>query len=1057
MSKPRVTFSKIAGPRPTRMILRERLFALMDQKRRAPALWVAGPAGSGKTTLVAGYLVQRKIPCLWYQIDSGDADIATFFYYMGLAAQRAAPRIRKALPLFTSEYGPGLSTFTLRFFEALFERLKRPSVLVLDNYQEVGADSPLHRVIRDAVTVVPEGFNLIVVSRGATPPVFARSKASGMLDELGWDDLALNVEETRALVEFITHRLSPGDLTAEMHRKTNGWAAGLLLLLKTKALQPISLGSDFSPEEVFGYFASEIFETVSEEVQRLLIETAFFPAMTGLMASEMTGLSHADEILGRLVRNHDFTEKRVNTATTYHYHSLFREFLLAQARKTCQASDLIRLEQRAAKLLAGAGQVEAAVSLFLESGDWPGAVEVILAHAQSLIFQGRHLTLEQWLNRLPGELVEQEPWLLYWQGASRIPTSPYDGISLFEAALPLFRQRQDPLGTALSLGGVVYANIYASMFRLLDPWIPELAALIRNAAPLDKEVEAQILACTMHAAAGRVPNHPDFGSWENLAYSLMKRETRNDTKILLLIPFLVRRILSGDLNRAALLFTEHQELFHGTNITPLNRITILDFEACFAWCAGKFARCRKAVADALKAATETGVHVVSFFVRGHGCAGALSTGDLKSAEGYLEDMEAELPHSGPWAKELFHTLSVWRFLLQGDSLQAVVHAESAVRFAGEVGEVRTEPIAHLGQALSLHMAGKSDEAADSLAHATELSIRAGANQVTYACHLAQAELALAKGDHDSGASALREAMSLGRQEGYVNAFYWRPEVMSRLCLEALEAEIESDYVIHLARERGLIPREPPIHLERWPWPLKIYTLGRFELVRDGDPLEFEVKAPRKMLSLIKVLVASGSKGLSESQLTDAIWPEAQGDLAHQAFATILHRLRQLLGSKKVLRLRKGHLSLDDHFCWTDAHAFESLVEKADAQEDMLGLQKAVRLYRGPFLGGEDCEPWAISYRERLRSKFLRATGKLGRLHERNGEYERAIEAYQMALETDDLAEELYHHLMLCYHALGRKAEALAVYVRCREILAKILGIKPSQQTQAIYERLRRET
>jgi DNA-binding SARP family transcriptional activator len=158
----------------------------------------------------------------------------------------------------------------------------------------------------------------------------------------------------------------------------------------------------------------------------------------------------------------------------------------------------------------------------------------------------------------------------------------------------------------------------------------------------------------------------------------------------------------------------------------------------------------------------------------------------------------------------------------------------------------------------------------------------------------------------------------------------------------------------------------------------------------------------------------------------------------------------------VIRLRKGHLRLDDRFCWTDAHAFEYLIEKADAQEDMPSLQKAVRLYGGPFLGDDDSEPWAISYRERLRSKFLRAIGKLGRLYEQKGEREKAVELYQIGLEVDGLAEQFYQRLMLCHYASGRKAEALAVYARCSETLTKILGIEPSPQTRTIYEALRRE-
>jgi len=45
-------------------------------------VWVAAPAGSGKTTLLASYVDARKVPCVWYQIDPGDADIGSFFFYL---------------------------------------------------------------------------------------------------------------------------------------------------------------------------------------------------------------------------------------------------------------------------------------------------------------------------------------------------------------------------------------------------------------------------------------------------------------------------------------------------------------------------------------------------------------------------------------------------------------------------------------------------------------------------------------------------------------------------------------------------------------------------------------------------------------------------------------------------------------------------------------------------------------------------------------------------------------------------------------------------------------
>src|SRR4030043_1130625 len=136
--------SKITRPILTGVFQRKRLFSLIDRLQKQPVVWVSGPPGCGKTTLVSSYLEARKIPCLWYQVDEGDADPATFFYYMGLAARKASPRKRKPLPLLTPEYLQGIITFTQRYFEDLYSRLKVPSVLVFDNYQEASAESSFH-------------------------------------------------------------------------------------------------------------------------------------------------------------------------------------------------------------------------------------------------------------------------------------------------------------------------------------------------------------------------------------------------------------------------------------------------------------------------------------------------------------------------------------------------------------------------------------------------------------------------------------------------------------------------------------------------------------------------------------------------------------------------------------------------------------------------------------------------------------------------------------------------------------------------------------------------
>src|SRR3972149_5591795 len=95
--------AKLTQPSPAGVFPRYRLFRLIDQKRFHPVTWITGPPGSGKTALVATYLSARKFPCLWYQVDKGDGDIASFFYYLSLAALKASPRIKQPLPLLTPE------------------------------------------------------------------------------------------------------------------------------------------------------------------------------------------------------------------------------------------------------------------------------------------------------------------------------------------------------------------------------------------------------------------------------------------------------------------------------------------------------------------------------------------------------------------------------------------------------------------------------------------------------------------------------------------------------------------------------------------------------------------------------------------------------------------------------------------------------------------------------------------------------------------------------------------------------------------------------------------
>jgi LuxR family transcriptional regulator, maltose regulon positive regulatory protein len=116
-------------------------------------------------------------------------------------------------------------------------------------------------------------------------------------------------------------------------------------------------------------------------------------------------------------------------------------------------------------------------------------------------------------------------------------------------------------------------------------------------------------------------------------------------------------------------------------------------------------------------------------------------------------------------------------------------------------------------------------------------------------------------------------------------------------------------------------------------------------------------------------------------------------------------------------------------------------------------QKALDLYQGHFLSEEAEEPWAVSFRERLRNKFLLNVKKLGAFRQKAKQWEKALEYYQHGLEIDDLAEEFYRGLMVCYKQTGSLADALSAYDRCERTLSNVFGISPSPETKALRKSL----
>jgi len=303
---------------------------------------------------------------------------------------------------------------------------------------------------------------------------------------------------------------------------------------------------------------------------------------------------------------------------------------------------------------------------------------------------------------------------------------------------------------------------------------------------------------------------------------------------------------------------------------------------------------------------------------------------------------------------------------------------------------------------------------------------------------------------------LAAAFAAPRARQFYDAFDTNPRFGATMCAFALEQDVEPDFVRRIIELQGYAP--PREAGPAWPWPVKIATLGRLEIVCGGRSLVASRKAPRKPLELLKALIAAGGRGVDKQRLADWLWPDASADAATAALGMTVMRLRKLLSTPEAVMIEDGKIGLDPQCVWLDLWAFDRDVDALQPLLRMSGTERAVaetgeRLlarYRGPFLDHEDPQRWLLAARERARARFLRSLADAGRYWEQRQHWSVAAALYERGLEVDVLAEEFYRSLMRCHLAQQHTAEVARTFQRCRDVLQAELGVPPSAETETLF-------
>ena len=366
-------------PRPEavrRSALIERL-AASDQR---PVISVVAPAGYGKTTLLSQWAEANGPAFAWVSVDNSDNDPRVLLSSVAQALNAVEPVDRQVFAALASPSSsvpgsvvPGLG--------AAFSSMSAPLVLVLDDVHA------LHdRESRAALSVlaehVPGGSHLVLAGRVEPPLRAARLRAEGRLLEIGPDDLAFTREEAALLLRNAGLTLGEDDV-AELHRRTEGWPAGLYLaalyLRGGGALPKAAASFGGDDRYVTAYLESEFLAPMSHKQRVFLTRTAVLERMCGPLCDAVLKRDGSSSVLADLARSNMLLVPLDRRGEWYRYYHLFRDMLLAELERL-EPGLIPVLRRRAASWCLRNGLPEEAREYSMAAGDVDAVADIGQGH-----------------------------------------------------------------------------------------------------------------------------------------------------------------------------------------------------------------------------------------------------------------------------------------------------------------------------------------------------------------------------------------------------------------------------------------------------------------------------------------------------------------------------------------------------------------------------------------------------------------------------------------------------------------------------------------------------
>jgi LuxR family transcriptional regulator, maltose regulon positive regulatory protein len=1024
---------KLLVPTATRPLLeRADLLVQIEQAvtaRRVVAL--TAPAGWGKTTALAQWAAQSKLPVAWYTLDRADRDPHLFLDYV---LHTIAPFVPSAQSISAQIATTSPRNISDLYQAAALEIAAAPAAfaLVFDDFHTIDDELPqdvpsaplIFELIGSIIEYAPS-CHLVLASR--TLPArqgLARMGVQQRATLLDYRALQFSAAEVRQLARLANSAALLDERSEQLAAQLDGWIAGIILSLD-QALQSddyVSIDNIVDKDQIYDFFAEQIIAPLDPVLQRFLEDSSVLEDLSPQRCNMLRQQNDSAQFLNEARSRGFLTARRGEWLA---YHSLFRDFL--RARLAQDAERELLLLRRAGDLYRVEEDIERALDCYIAAHAVDDAIALLQAAAPRLIRLSRQTVLLRCFELLGSYLTQhlQPPFLP--PALLIIQARVYRDLALWDRA-ELALQLASTLGDAetrweATIMQAELLNVQGNHVRsstILDTLTPEALPPHLQFAFYKTAGRVQIRAGMIHAGIALLEHAATLG--------LTTFEAANDPTLLGSLADLLgwAYALAGD-RVSALRHLQRADACWQASGNDGQRAMTLNNLGTLAMEEGRYAEARDALEAGLQLAQQT--------------SRRREDTDLHITRGELHIIEGQLGQAIACFRKGYRLANQANVPLRADA--AAAGALWAAALQGDITEAHIwQPIVEARQT-----AQQPDvEGRRTLAATTLLLRQPRPDPVTLADLGRQIETAAASLQLPEriAATLLRATLALEDGGWTVVAPFW--ETFAQQSAGVADALLVHFVALHrrlfaLAAQKSPVARRLlAARQSNTPRQWRVQALGAFACLVDGAPCEL---SPLHRALLICLLDA-GPRGLAVEQVWEAVWGEA--DLSMPALHQALYRLRAQTGLEAAAR--EGICKINS--AWDaidyDVRALEKIL---DCPVSHASAHQAMGLYQSDFLPSAPLSAahWADIRRSFLRQRYLDMLEEYAQAIEDNA-LEQAIQCYQRILQIDSCREQTAVRLMhLAAHA-GNHSLLTETFNHLVGAL-RALGLTPEPATQAL--------